>query len=282
MVDALGGVDVTVEHEMNYDDSWGHLHVHLKPGFQHLNGDDAVGFARFRHGNHGLTPEDGDTRRIYRQHILLRAMVDKAKTFSSVLNANKLVDTAMSCIRTDMTRTQIFDLAMLFHTISQDDIQTAQLIGDDARGPNGAYVMLVDPKRARLYVDWLMKGDESAGRAITPVLVENGTKTQGLARIAVDALKSAGFEEASVAGNAPDSITKSTRIVDSGVDNRAGGLEVCGELGVPQATVLRKPNEPNKMGWSVPAALTVVLGEDYAAQAKTASAGNGSSVPTSP
>ena len=53
MVDALGGVDVNVEHEMHYDDNWGHLHVHLKPGFQHLNGDQAVGFARYRHGNAG-------------------------------------------------------------------------------------------------------------------------------------------------------------------------------------------------------------------------------------
>ena len=36
MVDALGGVDVDVEHEMHYHDKWGHLSIDLHPGQQHL------------------------------------------------------------------------------------------------------------------------------------------------------------------------------------------------------------------------------------------------------
>ena len=56
IVNAIGGVDVDVENSdalrgtgkngpVDYDDSWGHLHVHLKPGWQHLNGAQAVGYA---------------------------------------------------------------------------------------------------------------------------------------------------------------------------------------------------------------------------------------------
>ena len=84
MVAALGGVDVNVEHPMHYDDNWGHLHVDLKPGFQHLDADEAVGFARYRHGNaHAKpSPEDGDERRMYRQHVLMRAMIARAKNFT--------------------------------------------------------------------------------------------------------------------------------------------------------------------------------------------------------
>ncbi len=181
MVDALGGVDVNVEHQMDYDDQWGHLHVHLKPGFQHLDGDDAVGFARYRHGNRGISPEDGDERRMYRQHILMRSMMDKAKSFATVLQANNLVDTGMQSIRTDMTRTQLFDLAAIFHKVGQDDVTTASLVGEDGRGPNGVYVMKIDDREAALYVDWLVKGDENAGKALTPVDFENATTTNGLA-----------------------------------------------------------------------------------------------------
>ena len=53
MVDALGGVDVDVEHEMHYHDKWGHLSIDLQPGHQHLNGDNAVSFARYRHPDTG-------------------------------------------------------------------------------------------------------------------------------------------------------------------------------------------------------------------------------------
>ena len=39
---------------MDYDDNWGHLHIHLKPGLQHLNGQQAMGFVRFRHSDNDL------------------------------------------------------------------------------------------------------------------------------------------------------------------------------------------------------------------------------------
>jgi LCP family protein required for cell wall assembly len=43
-VDALGGVDLMVPdvegggRGMNYDDNWGNLHIHLRPGKHHLDG----------------------------------------------------------------------------------------------------------------------------------------------------------------------------------------------------------------------------------------------------
>ncbi len=40
-------------HEMHYHDKWGHLSIDLLPGPQHLSGDAAVGFARYRHPDAG-------------------------------------------------------------------------------------------------------------------------------------------------------------------------------------------------------------------------------------
>jgi LCP family protein required for cell wall assembly len=49
LVDLVGGVDIDVPKKMDYDDKAGYLHIHLKPGLQHLDGDEAIGFVRFRH-----------------------------------------------------------------------------------------------------------------------------------------------------------------------------------------------------------------------------------------
>ncbi|MFN3421050.1 MAG: LCP family protein, partial [Armatimonadota bacterium] len=48
LVDMVGGVDIFVEYDMHYDDNWGKLHIHLQRGFQHLNGEQALGFVRYR------------------------------------------------------------------------------------------------------------------------------------------------------------------------------------------------------------------------------------------
>jgi LCP family protein required for cell wall assembly len=265
MVNALGGVDVNVEHELNYDDNWGHLHVHLKPGFQHLNGPDAVGFARFRHGNKGVTPEDGDQRRIYRQHELMRAMVEKIKSAGNLIKPNYLVDTAMSCIATDLSRTQLFDLGAIFHSVKQEEIQTAQVSGTDARSSSGAYIMRLDDEEVKLLSDWLLRGDALAGRALTPVVVVNGTKVSGLAASTADYLKSLGYSTIKVGSYSKKEEVQKSSIVDGGVANRGAAAEAASFLGIPATSLSREIVKPNKYGWAPPPAVTIYLGTDYAA-----------------
>jgi LCP family protein required for cell wall assembly len=267
LVDALGGVDVNVEHKMDYDDNWGQLHVHLLPGFQHLDGASAVAFARYRHGNKGITPEDGDERRMYRQHVLFKSMIVKAKTFSSLMQANNLIDTGMECVRTNLTRAQLFDLAAMFHGLDQDNqVTTASMVGKDGKGPNGVYVMVVDHKQALEYVDWLVNGNEAAGRALTPVRIANGTTTDGLAAQAVGLVKQAGFTDAKVSAAPPATpAPATTQIVDGGVSDHAAAAQVAAAIGMPNAPVVAQPVQPNKSGWSPSPSIRVILGPDYAA-----------------
>jgi LCP family protein required for cell wall assembly len=71
LVDLVGGVDVDVDKRMKYDDNWQDLHINLQPGPQHLNGDQAVGFIRFRHD------ATGDIARMKRQQQFVRAMATR-------------------------------------------------------------------------------------------------------------------------------------------------------------------------------------------------------------
>lgn len=277
MVDALGGVDVNVEHEMHYHDKWGHLNIDLMPGVQHLTGDQAVGFARYRHPDAGAkgSPEDGDERRMYRQHVLFKAMASKAKSFGSFLQVNNLMDTAMSCIDTDLSRSQLIDLAAIYHGVQPDDIQTASLPGDDFRGPKGEWFYRIDPDKARNYVDWLVRGDAAGAHRLTPVVVKNATGVPKLAAIAVAQLKARGYTDVQNGGNSAPNVHMAayttappvTDILDTGVPDPDAAADVAAELGLTGAHAVRHPNQPNHLGWVAPAVVTVVLGQDYASQA---------------
>jgi LCP family protein required for cell wall assembly len=282
MVDALGGVDLTVEHPMHYDDNWGHLHVDLQPGLQHLDGEQAVGFARYRHGDPGArpSPEDGDERRMYRQHVLLRAMIAKAKTFGAITNSSSLFQTAMSTIHTNLTQTQMLDLASLYKNMQPDAIRTASLPGDSFKGPHGAWDYRLYPEQMKAYVDWFVRDDPTAIDHLTTIIVKNGTAVPGLAKQVVSKLKSEGYTNVIDGGNSPRSqvqLTASTPnglphtvILDTGVPDNTVPSTLAQDLGV-SAVIGRHPVKPNHLGWTPPPAVTISLGQDYAtiAQANT-------------
>jgi len=86
VVDAMGGVEVTVPVRMKYDDNWGGLHIDLHPGKQLLNGKQAVGFLRWRKNNHGVHgPGGDDIKRGERQRELLHAMITKLRGWPGCL-----------------------------------------------------------------------------------------------------------------------------------------------------------------------------------------------------
>jgi LCP family protein required for cell wall assembly len=62
MVNLVGGVPVEVDKNMDYVDHAGHLAIHLKKGMQVLNGENAMGFVRFRHSDSDYAREDRQHR----------------------------------------------------------------------------------------------------------------------------------------------------------------------------------------------------------------------------
>ena len=79
IVNMLGGVEVDVPFDMDYDDPDQDLHIHLKAGYQTLDGDKAEQFIRFR-SNY----VQADIGRINAQKIFLSAMLRKMKNAISI------------------------------------------------------------------------------------------------------------------------------------------------------------------------------------------------------
>jgi LCP family protein required for cell wall assembly len=115
VVDSIGGVDVTVHEPLNYDDNWGRLHIHLKPGPQHLNGYAAMGYVRFRH-------TDNDLMRAQRQHEFIEALRSRITSPQAFLGLPNAVTAITSNIHSNLTMDQMLTLANLARKAPKDAI----------------------------------------------------------------------------------------------------------------------------------------------------------------
>jgi len=119
LVDQVGGVDVDVigallrggkRGDLNYDDNWGNLHIHLKPGMQHLNGKEAHDYVRFREDM------EGDPGRIRRQQQVLRAL-GKKMTEQPIYKIPGLVQEVRQQFKTDMSDQEIASAAYFLRSL---------------------------------------------------------------------------------------------------------------------------------------------------------------------
>lgn len=79
IIDSIGGVTVDVPVRMNYTDPAQDLTIDLQPGKQHLDGEHAQMFMRFRKNNDGTGYANGDMDRINTQKLLYDAVIKKVK-----------------------------------------------------------------------------------------------------------------------------------------------------------------------------------------------------------
>lgn len=96
IVDALGGVDVYSEYEFTGRG------VHFTQGYNHVDGDAALKFARERYSF-----ESGDNQRGKNQEALLTAILEKAMSPAMLVNASQLITSVSDSVETNMTRTEM-------------------------------------------------------------------------------------------------------------------------------------------------------------------------------
>ncbi len=97
LVDELGGVEVNVDQRMiNYDEK-----INLNPGLQTLDGQQALGYCRFRIGQDG-TKTVSDIQRAEHQQTFLIALKDKLLSGSTVWKVPQLVTLANTYLQTSM------------------------------------------------------------------------------------------------------------------------------------------------------------------------------------
>lgn len=86
VVDILGGVDIYVDNDLNYDDPEGELYIHIPKGLQHMEGDMAQKYLRF------ASDDLGSYGRNLRQQKFLQAIHEKLLNPEVMTKLPELVD----------------------------------------------------------------------------------------------------------------------------------------------------------------------------------------------
>jgi len=131
-IDMAGGLEINVDKQLDYDDNWGDLHIHLKPGKQLLNGDQAIGFVRYRQSNDGRG--DSDFVRIERQQEFFRAAKARLSDPKVMFRSPRILDRIRSDTKTNLKTNQIACLAQFIRSVPQASIRTETLPALDGGG----------------------------------------------------------------------------------------------------------------------------------------------------
>ncbi|GHB42464.1 transcriptional regulator [Streptomyces viridiviolaceus] len=99
LIDDLGGVEVTTTEDIEDPDS----HLDLKAGTHTLDGEQALGLVRTRHG----VGDGSDLGRIQLQQAFIKALVDQVEDVGVLTNPKKLYDLADTATKTVTTDSEL-------------------------------------------------------------------------------------------------------------------------------------------------------------------------------
>lgn len=109
LVDAIGGVDFYVEKDMHYTSAADkhEYDIDLKKGQQHLDGEHALMYVRFRHD------AMSDFTRTERQRAFLKAVANKLKSGTNLLKLPSILSKVTPYIETNLEPNDMLKLASL-------------------------------------------------------------------------------------------------------------------------------------------------------------------------
>ncbi len=148
VVDALGGVDLNVEADMNYEDPYANLKIHLKKGFQHLNGQQSGQYVRFRHD------EMGDIGRVARQQKFLKALATQAIRPGNIIRLPQIMNIIGESVQTNMTPWTFQKIFVALPSLKNNKIQADMVPGNFAN-IGGVSYWAPDPGETRKVVERL-------------------------------------------------------------------------------------------------------------------------------
>lgn len=144
MIDILGGVDVNVEKNMYYRDPYDGqdgLVIDLQKGLQHLDGEKAMEYVRYR-------DEEGDIGRVGRQQKFLNAFLNKLTSPEKFLKLSAIAREIFSSIETDMSISDWLDVVGYLRPSQKFEIKSMMLPGHPEMINDISY-WIVDDEKAK-------------------------------------------------------------------------------------------------------------------------------------
>lgn len=158
LVDAIGGVYFDVPINMDYDDSSQDLAIHIKAGYQLLNGEQAEGVVRFRHNNNGTSYSveygDNDIGRMKTQRAFITEVIKQTAKASNITKINQLMTIAKEEVDTNLSWDIIKDYIAALIKFDTANLRTDALPGTPQYF-NSLSFYVIDKKKAKEKVNEL-------------------------------------------------------------------------------------------------------------------------------
>lgn len=154
-VDALGGVYFDVPHNMNYEDPVQDLYIHLKKGYQLLDGDKAEQLVRFRR-----YPQ-GDIKRVEVQQAFIKAVAEQKLNASIITKVPELYKSLSENIKTNATLGDITKYANKLLKLDLNNLAMYELPGNYSEGQFAASYWLANMRDVRILVETVFGYDTS-------------------------------------------------------------------------------------------------------------------------
>ncbi len=206
-IDTLDGIDITVPKTIDDPcyptDDFKCLQLHIPAGKVHMNGEQALQYARTRH-------QDGDFDRSKRQVQVLMAVRDKALRLDILPKLPQLLQTMRGTVETDLAPQEILALAQIAAKVKTENIKMASIddtMTIETRTNTGADVLWPNRDKIGQLMDRYIPQDNGTATTIraqqegAKILVLNGTKNGQLAESTAKFLQAQGFQ-ISAYGNA--------------------------------------------------------------------------------
>jgi LCP family protein required for cell wall assembly len=271
MVDLIGGIDVYVEEEIDDpaypDEAYGYDPLYISAGWQHLNGEMALKYARTRHS------AGGDFDRAKRQQQVITAIFEQVTRLELLpqlaSRAPELWHTLQGAIETDLTLDQIIALGQLASEVEAEDIRYGvidEYYTQFWTTPDGQEVLIPLRDRVREMRDYIFTTEApppqyaqdpavrlAEDAAVIQVL--NGTTTVGLAGLTTDYLRQQGLQVVDPDNADRSDYAESLIIVYTGKTYTAEYL--ANLLGLPMTAVVHGPDPNTEHD------ISLIVGADY-------------------
>jgi len=241
LVDALGGVEIYVPKDMQYQDDSQHLYINLKEGQQHLNGNQALQFLRFRYDDYG------DIGRIQRQQLLLRALMEQSLNPRTIANLPDITNVIRSHVDTNLSMEELLALFGFASKTDPSSVEMLMLPGDFSTPDYDASYWLPNYEAIDQLVQTHLRANGGgitvrsgevpppAPVAPTPeslrITIQNGTADATAADEVANMLYDRGYGNLSMGYNAPETLAITQIIAQNGDRQTAETLRDLLQLG---------------------------------------------------
>ncbi len=173
ITDAVGGVEIEIPADISYTDAERAINLQLKEGKQRLDGKTAAMFVRYRQGY-----PQADIGRLDAQKMYVAALCDELFSYSSVANAEAIVESLASCVKTDLTAEEITRLSTAVLTAKPEKIVLYTAPGNGVTVNGASYYGLYTESLAEITASCI--GCIGKGTAVGfPETADGFTDTEG-------------------------------------------------------------------------------------------------------